>query len=137
MVISVNHSIGQDCQHWIDALRAERGLLTGHRSHLQELVEKGSIPHAELPAVDHFDNQFEIQLSNVNHLKHAIKDHIHSVKTTPAGQLSAPHLIVYESLSDQFLALSAAIERLMQEFTDFCEAIQSGKQNPSISFQGS
>jgi hypothetical protein len=44
-------------------------------------------------------------------------------------------LIIHESLSDQFLGLSAAIERLKDEFTHFREAIQTGEQKLSSSFR--
>lgn len=119
MVISVNNRIGQDCQEWIDLLRADRSLLTDQRSSLQALLAEGKIPHDDLPAVDHFENQFEIQLTNVNHLKHAIKEHQHSLESTPPDQLSAPHLTVHESLSDQFKGLSSTIDKLKLEFSSF------------------
>ena len=119
MVISVNNQIGQDCQEWIETLRTERGLLIDQRSSLQGLVASGQIPHEDLPAVDHFENQFEIQLTNVNHLKHAIKEHLHVIESTPASQLSAPHLTVQESLSDQVQGLLSAIDKLKEEFLTF------------------
>ena len=126
MVTSVNNRIGKDCQGWIDTLRADRILLNKHRSDLQELVEKGHIPHDDMPAVDHFDNQIEIQLTNINHLKHDIKDHLLGLEMTPSEQLSAPHLIVHENLSDRFRGLSVTIGLLKQEFSEFCRAIQAG-----------
>jgi hypothetical protein len=123
MVISVNNRIGLDCQEWIDALRADRNLLTNQRDSLQALLANGQIPHDDLPAVDHFENQFEIQLSNINHLKHSIKEHLHSLETTPPEQLSAPHLTVHESLSDQFSGLSTTIEELKREFSIFYQRL--------------
>lgn len=119
MVTSVNSHIGQDCQQWIETLRADRSLLTDQRNSLQVLLANGQIPHDELPAVDHFENQFEIQLTNVNHLKHAVKEHLHTIGSTSLEQLSAPHLTVHESLSDQFLGLTSTIDRLKTEFSAF------------------
>lgn len=122
MVISVNNRIGQDCQEWIDLLRADRSLLTDQRSSLQALLAEGKIPHDDMPTVDHFENQLEIQLTNINHLKHAIKEHLHSLESTPPDQLSAPHLTVHESLSDQVQGLLSTIDKLKQEFSVFYQS---------------
>ncbi len=119
MVTALNSHIGQDCQQWIETLRADRSLLTDQRNSLQTLLANGQIPHDELPVVDHFENQFEIQLTNVNHLKHAVKEHLHTIGSTSLEQLSAPHLTVHESLSDQFLGLTSTIDRLKTEFSAF------------------
>ena len=119
MVTSVNNHVAQECNQWIETLRIDRSLLTDQRTNLQSLVAANKIPHEELPIIDHFDNQFDIQLTNVNHLKHAIKEHLRSLEVTSLNQLSAPHFTVHESLSDQFQGLSSTIEKLNKEFLDF------------------
>lgn len=123
MVTSVNNPVALECHQWIESLRNDRSLLTEQRSSLQSLVAAHKIPHDELPMVDHFDNQFDIQLTNVNHLKHAIKEHLHTLEVTTADQLSAPHFTVHESLSDQFIALSSTIDKLKLEFSDFYQSL--------------
>ena len=123
MVTSVNTRVGQDCKEWIDALRTNRSQLTEQRNSLMSLVANRQISHDALPVVDHFENQFDIQLSNVNQLKHAIKEHLHTLESTPSQQLSAPHFTVHESLSDQFQGLSATIEKLSQAYAEFNKSL--------------
>jgi hypothetical protein len=126
MVISSNSHVAQDCHQWIEILRTDRNLLTDQQASLQSLVASNKIPHEELPIVDHFENQFDIQLNNLNHLKHAIKEHLHTLEMTPSSQLSAPHLTVHESLSDQFEGIVSRIEKLKEEFTAFRHALSVG-----------
>jgi hypothetical protein len=120
MVTSVNNHVAQECQQWIEVLRNDRSLLIEQQAALQSMVASNKIPHDQLPSVDHFENQFDIQLANVNHLKHAIKEHLHTLETTPSVHLSAPHFTIHESLSDQVLLLSSTIEKLKLEFANFC-----------------
>jgi hypothetical protein len=115
---AINH-VAHECQQWIEVLRTERSLLLDQRTSLQSLVAANKIPQNDLSNVDHFDNQFDIQLANVNHLKHAIKEHLQTLELTPSVQLSAPHFTVHESLSDQFHGLSSKIEKLKEAFTAF------------------
>lgn len=124
MVSSVENKIGQECQEWISALRTDRSALAAQREHLQALISEAKVSHDKLPAVDHFENQFEIQLTNINHLKHAMKEHLHVLETTPPEHLSAPHLTIHESLSDQYQILLGSISQLRQEFNDFLDSIK-------------
>jgi hypothetical protein len=128
MVTSVNNHVDQECQEWIEVLRNDRSLLIEQQATLQSMVASNKIPHDQLPSVDHFENQFDIQLTNVNHLKHAIKEHLHTLEVTPSTQLSAPHFTVHESLSDQFQGLSSTIDKLKLEFSNFYHTLQATKE---------
>ena len=74
MVTTEISQLSGECQHWLTSLREKREEFSQFKKHLQHLVTS-PVPKDDLPEVEHYDNQFEIQLSNISQLKHAIKEH--------------------------------------------------------------
>ena len=107
--------LNRECNTWKENLRNYRSELSGYRHKLQEAVSQ-SISKAALPQVEHYDNQFDIQLANINHLKHAIKEH----EKCRLGTRIWP---THESLHDQYQNLEGTLTELKQEFNSFMSQI--------------
>ena len=117
--------LNRECNTWKENLRNYRSELSGYRHKLQEAVSQ-SISKAALPQVEHYDNQFDIQLANINHLKHAIKEHekLAGWEVNPSDA-PAQELIwsTHESLHDQYQNLEGTLTELKQEFNSFMSQI--------------
>lgn len=125
--------LNQDCQTWIEKLRNSRSEIHDLRSKLQELMIS-PLAKSSLPEVEHYDNQFDIQLSNINHLKHAIRDHLKQSgwdENLDNGQLLQHILTIHESLDDQCAQLGDTILKLKDDFNAFIQKNNGGGINAS------
>jgi hypothetical protein len=117
--------LNRECSSWIECLRNHRSDITGYRLKLQEVVSQ-PINKAALPQVEHYDNQFDIQLKNINHLKHAIKEH-EKLAAWDLNRTSGPSneslWAAHEDLHDQYESLDHTISDLKQEFNSFISNI--------------
>lgn len=109
----------RECSSWKESLRNSRSELSSLRNKLQEVVSN-PISKTALPQVEHYDNQFDIQLTNINHLKHAIKEHekvagIAMQQPQPGEILWQKH----ETLHDQYQRLEHTLSELKNEFNSF------------------
>src|SRR5215216_3322012 len=66
--------LSAECQEWRQILRNYRNEFQSSKKALQEICQKSLSKH-QLQEVEHFDNQFHIQLINIHDLKHSIKIH--------------------------------------------------------------
>lgn len=111
----------QDCQIWIGQLRNSRSAINDLRSKLQQLMTS-TLAKSSLPEVEHYDNQFDIQLSNINHLKQAIRDHLMQSGWEENMEQSEPLpyiKTIHESLDDQCGHLGDKIIKLKEDFNTF------------------
>jgi chaperonin cofactor prefoldin len=109
----------RECSSWKESLRNSRSELSSLRNKLQEVVSH-PISKTALPQVEHYDNQFDIQLTNINHLKHAIKEH--EKVAGIAMQHPQPGEILWqkhETLHDQYQRLEHTLSELKDEFNLF------------------
>ncbi len=109
----------RECSSWKESLRNSRSELSTLRNKLQEVVSR-PISKTALPQVEHYDNQFDIQLTNINHLKHAIKEH----EKVAGVEMQQPQTGEYiwqkhETLHDQYQRLEHALSELKDEFNLF------------------
>jgi hypothetical protein len=79
-----------------------------------------------MPQVEHYDNQIDIQLRNINQLKHEIKDHERNAtwelgKTT--GNVSEITWNQHEALLDRYEVLEHTLVELKDEFTSFMKKL--------------
>ncbi len=113
--------LNRECNTWKENLRNYRSELSGYRHKLQEVVNH-PISKTALPQVEHYDNQFDIQLTNISHLKHAIKEH-EKMASWEKGQPEPPmqELLwtTHESLHDQYQNLETTLNDLKHEFNSF------------------
>jgi acyl transferase domain-containing protein len=121
MVQTEISQLGMEARQWVEKLRQDRSELNAFRQSLQDLMGY-RINRESMPQVEHYDNQFDIQLSNINHLKHAVKEHERQLvweethpDTLSDGQIHTAH----EELADRFGSLSHTISELKSEFESF------------------
>jgi hypothetical protein len=75
----------------------------------------GKTDHDTLLGIEHFHNQFHIQLINIHDLKHEVKQHIHEAEKFP----NIGHRIPHHFIKDKIDTLITDLEKLEQEFHQF------------------
>lgn len=73
MVTTDISQLATECNTWKLNLRTLRDDLTQCKNQLQEVVSR-QVPKSMLPDIEHYQNQFHIQLINIHDLKQAIKE---------------------------------------------------------------
>jgi DNA repair ATPase RecN len=121
MVQTEISQLGMEARQWVEKLRQDRSELNACQQRLQDLMGY-RINRESMPQVEHYDNQFDIQLSNINHLKHAVKEHERQLvweethpDTLPEGWFHSAH----EEPADRFEIFSNTISELKSEFGAF------------------
>ena len=118
--------LSRECNTWRDALRAFRDEFTQDKSKLQQLASR-PLSKEDLTEVEHYHNQFHIQLINIHDLKQAIKNHDRKVSyetVTHGGQLNDETVNDHENLYDQYQSLEHRLLDLREEFGGFLERSQ-------------
>ena len=118
--------LSRECNTWRDALRAFRDEFTQCKHKLQQLAGR-PLSKDELTEVEHYHNQFHIQLINIHDLKQAIKVHDRKVNyETEAnkGQLHEETVAEHENLFEQYQSLESTLQELRSEFRGFLERTQ-------------
>jgi flagellar biosynthesis chaperone FliJ len=117
--------LNRECNSWRETLRNYRTELSEFRNRLQELVSK-SISRSEMPQVEHYDNQIDIQLRNINQLKHEIKDHERNSvweQGRTSGSATGNTWSRHEALLDRYEILEHTINDLKEEFRSFLQKL--------------
>lgn len=110
-----------ECTEWRENLRNFREQFNQCKDRLQQLASH-TLSKEDLTQVEHYHNQFHIQLINIHDLKQAIKQHDRKVNyevDTNAGQVSDETLADHENLNDQYQQLTYTLDELVQEFDNF------------------
>ena len=110
-----------ECSTWRESLRSSRDELNNLKKQLQQAAGL-SLTKDQLHDVEHYHNQFHIQLINVHDLKQSIKAHDRRVQfetTANSGQLSEDTFAEHERLFEEFQSLDSTIKNLREEFGDF------------------
>ncbi|RYZ21660.1 MAG: hypothetical protein EOO16_12200 [Chitinophagaceae bacterium] len=106
-----------------------RQILRNYRDEFQECKKllqdsaKDTV-REQLMELEHFDNQFHIQLINIHDLKQEIKQHERRInfERTNGDQLSNDTFSQHERLLDAFLTLENGLQQLRFDFRDFVNA---------------
>jgi hypothetical protein len=75
-----------------------------------------------MPQIEHYDNQFDIQLNNISQLKHEIKDHERNAAWElgrTSGNVNDTTWAQHEALLDRYEILNHTISELKEEFKTF------------------
>ena len=75
----------------------------------------GKSDHDVLVQIEHYHNQFHIQLINLHDLKHAIRFHMKEVDLMPDAEHTAKH----QQLEEQYDFLINDLDQLKADFTAF------------------
>lgn len=111
--------LSSEAAEWHQTLRNYREEFQSSKKTLQEICRK-SLTKDQLLQVEHFDNQFHIQLINIHDLKHAIKNHERSVQfESSTSEISSKSYSDHEALLDQYLNLENMLQELRNEFKNF------------------
>ena len=110
-----------ECSTWRESLRSSRDELNNLKKQLQQAAGQ-HLTKDQLHDVEHYHNQFHIQLINVHDLKQSIKAHDRRVQfetSANSGQLNEETIAEHERLFEEFQSLGNTIKNLREEFGDF------------------
>ena len=110
-----------ECNTWRDSLRSCRDDLNQLKKQLQQTAAQ-NLTRDQLHDVEHYHNQFHIQLINVHDLKQSIKSHDRRVQfetSANSGQIAEDTIAEHERLFDEFQSLDSTIKNLREEFGEF------------------
>ena len=115
MVSTDISQLAAECTDWRQILRNYREEFQNCEKALTESC-KQSLTKDHLTQVEHFQNQFDIQLRNIHDLKQTIKAHERKVQQETSGEeIYGEH----EQLLNEFLALEGTLQELRDEFRNF------------------
>ena len=115
MVTETQHRLMLDeCKNW-------HGILVSYREKINQCKTElyffapGKTDHEVLTGIEHFHNQFHIQLINIHDLKHEIKHHLHEAERYP----NFGHRIPHHYIKDKLDMLLSDLDELEMEFHEF------------------
>lgn len=117
--------LNRECNSWRETLRSYRTDLSDFKNRLQGIVSR-PISRSELPQVEHYDNQIDIQLRNINQLKHEIKDHERNAtweQGRTSGNVTDATWNQHEALLDRYEVLEHTLSELKEEFQNFLKKL--------------
>jgi chromosome segregation ATPase len=118
--------LSRECNDWRANLRSHRDEISNFKKELQEAAGN-SLTKSQLQEVEHYHNQFHIQLINVHDLKQAIKVHDRKIgfEQESAGKAEEDSLKDHENLYDQYQTLETTLQELRHDFRHFLESLHS------------
>src|SRR6478672_12207922 len=94
--------LSAECHEWRQILRNYREEFQTSKKTLQEICRKG-LSKDQFKELEHFDNQFHIQLINIHDLKHSIKTHERKIEIeSSSGEVSEDTYTIHEELLSEF-----------------------------------
>jgi hypothetical protein len=107
----------EECNQWYEQLATYREKLNQLKTELYYFAP-GKTKQETLIGIEHFHNQFHIQLINIHDLKHEIRHHVIEAERHP----NFGHRIPHHHIKDKLDFLLADLDKLE---TDFHQFIQS------------
>ncbi len=112
-----------ECADWRQILRSYREEFGDSKKALQ-IICRQSLAKSQLQEVEHFENQFHIQLINIHDLKQQIKAHEKELMSGgEGGDVPDEVYARHEHLLDQFVVLENTLQELRSEFQQFTNAM--------------
>jgi seryl-tRNA synthetase len=117
--------LSQECSQWIEHLHSYRDELNLLNKQLQQ---KASSPmnREDLTELEHFQNQFQIQLINVHDVKQEAKQLSRKVQyqlSASSKDVSEETYHNYEKVADDYETLEHTLEELRSDFNRFVTSI--------------
>src|SRR3954469_23519274 len=115
--------LSTECKDWRQILRNYRDEFQLSKKSLQEICRK-TLAKNQLQEVEHFDNQFHIQLINIHDLKHSIKTHERKIEmeSSSGENINDDIYTIHEELLGEFLSLESTLQELRNDFKNFISA---------------
>ena len=115
MITETQHkSMIDECKSWHSTLVSYREKIHNLKNELYYFAP-GKTDHEVLTGIEHFHNQFHIQLINIHDLKHEIKHHVHEAQKHPNFGYRIPHHYIKDKLD----LLIADLDILEADFHQF------------------
>lgn len=111
-----------ECSDWRQVLRNHRETLNQSKKNLEALC-RSQLSKVQLQNVEHFHNQFHIQLINIHDLKQAIKAHERRLQFENHENLTEETLAEHEALYEQFTNMETTLQDVNSEFQHFSKNI--------------
>jgi hypothetical protein len=121
MITATFTQLRTTCGQWRNAIREYRGELTRFKQHLLKIAPRAT-GREDLIGVEHFDNQFHIQLINLHDLKQKIKlheQHLSIARKTDDERLPYARVAEHENLAKEFGGLEQMLCELKTRFSGF------------------
>lgn len=110
-----------ECSEWRQILRNYREELQDAKRSLQSYCRQ-SLSRDQQLEIEHFDNQFHIQLINIHDLKQEIKAHVRQLQSEDAEHLQDEVYARHEHLLEEFVTLESTLQELRNDFRIFANA---------------
>ncbi|MBL0358051.1 MAG: hypothetical protein IPP72_14800 [Chitinophagaceae bacterium] len=115
MVTETQHrTLIDECKQWYDQLTAYRSKINTLKNELYYFAP-GKTDQDTLIGIEHFHNQFHIQLINIHDLKHEIKHHVVEAERHP----NFGHRIPHHYIKDKLDMLLGDLDKLEEDFHSF------------------
>jgi len=121
MVTTDISQLTAECNTWRQQMRAYREEITNLKNQLRQIALNVT-RYEHLQDVEHYENQFHIQLINIHDLKHSIK--VHDYKTMMArvdndGQVNHTTMAEHKHLFAEYQRLQCLLDELKDRFRLF------------------
>ena len=107
--------LSAECADWRQIIRNYREEFHDCEKSLVHMCTV-SLSKNHFAAVEHFQNQFDIQLKNIHDLKQQIKLHQRKVEIDSGGE---ELYLEHEHLLNEFLSLENTLQELREDFRNF------------------
>ncbi len=116
-----NKHLNNEHRDWVRSLAFYKEQIVLLKERLTELAKQGS--KEDIPIqLDHFENQFKIQQTNIDTLSHNIRSFLHHAADQAAandGFVERDLFNEHEELRDQFIQEEKTIHELRHDFNKF------------------
>ncbi|MDH7461138.1 hypothetical protein QEG73_07595 [Chitinophagaceae bacterium 26-R-25] len=121
MVTTDTTQFSTECTNWKNTLRSNRERITQLERTLLQMAPHLTDRESQHD-IEHFQNQFRIQLLNVHDLKHDIKNHEKFAEwemNRSDGHFSEATYVEHEDLNDRYHYLESVLDNLQEDFKKF------------------
>ncbi len=120
MVLEEISQLIEDCNSKRDALTVHRDKINTLQKQLLKFAAQ-SLPKDDLTDLEHYQNQFHIQLINIHDLRHDLKAYQQRVKVESHFDdgVSAETMKKHQDLAGQYNTLEGLLTNLENDFSDF------------------
>lgn len=121
--VNIAH-VGNEHNYWLRSLnfyKSEIGILRGI---LTELAGKNSAPEV-MAEVEHFENQFTVQVDNIDRLAHDIQVNLDALseaaKNASAGYIDGGLAATHSTMGERFESEEKVLSEVIKSFRKFAE----------------
>ncbi|MFV0606939.1 MAG: hypothetical protein ACK5NK_13985 [Niabella sp.] len=120
MVLEEISQLMEDCNVKREALAEQRDAINQSQKELLKLAAK-RLEKDDLTDLEHYQNQFHIQLINIHDLKHDLKSFLQLLKMESRLQDSVSEEMVkkQQELDGEFTSLQETLQNLQNDFGEF------------------